>query len=372
MNIKNIGKSILKLFIPSNIIVFESIPDLSDNTKAVFDEMVRRGINQKYRLYWMVKNTKNHPRMRNVKYLSDKRRMSHLIVEKARCIICCNWFYQTTSPDRPSFYLSHGSVLKVAKNYYKMPEGITYAFAASEPFIEMSAYNMSADPDKMVALGFPRNDALTTTKHIDIKQILGTDCDKVIVWYPTFRQCMHAGAQTATTWALPILHNKEKAQLLNEFARSQNVLIVMKPHFLQLTQDIKDLHLSNIRFIDDTFFAKNMISSYEFVGKCDALLTDYSSIYYDYTLCDKTIGVVWEDLEDYLKKPGLVPNYEYYMQGAEKIYTLDELCAFVENVANGIDLLKEQRNHIKNIANYAADGKNTERVVDFIIEKAKL
>ena len=29
-----------------NIIVFESSPDLSDNTKAVFDEMLRRGINR--------------------------------------------------------------------------------------------------------------------------------------------------------------------------------------------------------------------------------------------------------------------------------------------------------------------------------------
>ena len=29
-------------------IVFESVPDLSDNTKAVFDEMVRRKLNQKY------------------------------------------------------------------------------------------------------------------------------------------------------------------------------------------------------------------------------------------------------------------------------------------------------------------------------------
>ena len=33
-----------------NWIIFESVPDLSDNTKAVFDEMLRRKLNKKYKL----------------------------------------------------------------------------------------------------------------------------------------------------------------------------------------------------------------------------------------------------------------------------------------------------------------------------------
>ena len=32
-----------------DIIILESAPDFSDNTKAVFDEMVRREINKKYK-----------------------------------------------------------------------------------------------------------------------------------------------------------------------------------------------------------------------------------------------------------------------------------------------------------------------------------
>jgi len=34
--------------------------------------------------------------------------------------------------------------------------------------------------------------------------------------------------------------------------------------------------------------------------------------------------------------------------------------------------LKEERNEIKETTNYSADGKNSQRVVDFIIEKAGL
>ena len=32
-----------------NTIMFESVPNLSDNTKAVFDEMIRRNLNKKYK-----------------------------------------------------------------------------------------------------------------------------------------------------------------------------------------------------------------------------------------------------------------------------------------------------------------------------------
>ena len=146
-------------------------------------------------------------------------------------------------------------------------------------------------------------------------------------------------------------------------------MIVLKPHFAQDVSCVKDLGLSNILFIDDGFFAKNNISSYEFVGGCDALISDYSSIYYDYTLCDKPIAVVWEDIEEYKQKPGLIENYEYYLQGAEKIYTLEELMGFVERVSNGEDLLRDERRDIRDLCNYSCDGKSSKRVVDYILEK---
>ena len=44
--------------IPCRYIVFESLPDFSDNTRAVFDEMVRRGINKKYKFIWLCVNPK--------------------------------------------------------------------------------------------------------------------------------------------------------------------------------------------------------------------------------------------------------------------------------------------------------------------------
>ena len=149
------------------------------------------------------------------------------------------------------------------------------------------------------------------------------------------------------------------------------MLIVLKPHFAQDVTYIKDMKLSNIRFIGDDFFEENNICSYEFITGCDALITDYSSVYFDYTLCDKPIAVIWEDIEEYKKNPGLINDYEHYLRGAEKLYNLTDLKEYISRVSHGIDLLKNERNDVMREVNISGDGKNAERVVNYIIEQIK-
>lgn len=170
---------------------------------------------------------------------------------------------------------------------------------------------------------------------------------------------------------IPIIDDERNAITINDFARKNDILIVIKPHFSQDIKMFKKLNLKNIVFIDESFFTVHNINSYEFLGNCDALLTDYSSVYYDYTLCDKPIGAVWEDIEEYRDNPGFSINIDYYWAGAQKIYTVQDLMKFIENVSNGEDILKEERNRIKKLINYMSDNKNSERVVDFIISKNK-
>ena len=101
-------------------------------------------------------------------------------------------------------------------------------------------------------------------------------------------------------------------------------------------------------------------------------MTDYSSVYYDYTLSDHPIGAVWEDIEDFRKSPGFDMDIDFWMKGAEKIYTCQDLCEFIQRIADGKDILAKERREIRDLANYSTDGKNSERVVDFIVKEAKL
>ena len=69
---------------------------------------------------------------------------------------------------------------------------------------------------------------------------------------------------------------------------------------------------------------------------------------------------------------GIAENSEQFLVGGEKIYDLLQLKKFVVNVANRIDELKEERNRVCDLVNYSRDGKNAERVTDFIIKTANL
>lgn len=373
--IKKILKKLLGLLPLGRYIVFESIPDLSDNTKAVFDKMVELGLNKKYKFVWCVSDKKKYSNKKDgIIYIDTKTRfnsmMSTYYILRAKCLISCNSFLISILKKQKSFYLTHGTAIKSVRNYYNVPDAVDYMLIASEPSKKMMSYEFRYDENKIIALGYPRNDFIQNASR-DLHNYFETDYKKIIVWYPTFRQ-HKKGFKTGSTNALPIISDSETAITLNEFARKHNTLIVIKPHFVQDISYIKNNNLSNICFIDDTFFVTNKISSYEFVGSCDALITDYSSIYYDYLLCNKPIALIWEDIQEYKKNPGFAVDIDYIGKAAEKIFNLYDFEKFIDHVSNGVDYLEEERREINEWANYSDDSKNTERVVDFIIEKANL
>lgn len=355
-----------------NVIVFESSPDISDNTKAVFDEMLRRNINQRYKLVWLLyKSDVRLPSdIPNVYYLPHWDPQAKYFSKVARIKICCNRFLDKECNKQYVFYLSHGTWMKVTREHYKLPDWVDWCIAASPNLEESHAYDANFVREKTIGLGFPRNDVLTHA-NAPIRAALDTSCQKVIVWYPTFRQHNCVTYSTIIN-PIPLIDDIESAKQLNTAAAACDTIIVIKPHPAQDIQYIQKMNLSHIRFIDDGFFTKHCISSYEFVGSCDALITDYSSIYYDYTLCDRPIALIWADIETYKASPGLIHNYEYMTQGGEKVYTLDELVAFVQRVSRGEDLLQAQRREIRDYVNISTDSKNSSRVVNFISQKAKL
>lgn len=372
----NIIKKILSKLPIRNVILFESNPDVADNSRAVFNEMIRRGMNNTTRFVWIVENDYYRERQRNVKYFVRKEGSRWNLLQysyylfTSKCLISCNCSIGKERSGQYAFYLTHGTPIKTIRKYFHVSEKIDYMIAASGNVRCLCSVENSFPLERVVALGYPRNDELTNYK-FNLNSLFRTTYKKIIVWYPTYRQNKYVQGIRTNMAAIPIICNEQSAEELNNTAKKENVLIIMKPHFAQDISLIRDLNLSNIWFINDSFFEKYNLSSYQFVGNCDALLTDYSSIYYDYTLCDKPIAVIWEDIEEYKKVPGFAVDLEFMMRGAEKIYSLNELKAFISRVAHDVDLLREERNEIKGFVNYSDDGKNSVRVVDFILQNVK-
>lgn len=369
--IENSLKKVLYMLLPNKYILFESIPDCSDNTRAVFDEMIRRGVNKEYKLVWMLgRDMQDYPKIENVIYAKkgDKNRKRYMLLAKA--MICCNGFLYTDNPKQKTFFLTHGMYVKKPTSYYTLPKEIQYCFSSAEGLNEIQSSALNVDISKMIALGFPRNDVLTSRK-VNLHTCFEQNFKKIVAWYPTFRQ-HSCGMGTGSANAVPIIWNVDSAKQINAAARERDVLIVLKPHFVQDMAFIRDLELSNIALIDDLFFQKHGFSSYEFLASCDAMISDYSSVYFDYTLCDKPIGLVWEDFQEYSENPGFALDMDYYMQGGEKIYTSEDFIHFIDAVANCEDKLQDERRKIRDISNYSVDGQNSKRVTDYILRECGL
>lgn len=349
------------------LILLESAPDMSDNTKAVYDEMIRRRLNKQYRLIWITYEMATRKIGKHVYCVSAKNR---LIIAYLRCTaiasICCNRWIGKVRDEQKAFYLMHGSPIKSVRSYYRIPNSIDYVLTASDLLNETVSYELGCPVEKCVAFGFPRNDVLVS-RQIDLADHFGHHA-KYVVWYPTVRQ-FKSGRETGSKHAIPLLHNEEIATRVNQYAMEHDILLILKPHFAQNITYIQKLGLSHIEIIDDQFFVNHNISSYEMIGAADALVSDYSSVILDYMLCDKPIGMILEDYEEYRQNPGLVADFDKYRSVCEQIRDEEDFRLFLMHVGMNKDIYSVQRNVICDEVNYARDGGATRRVVDFIMEK---
>ena len=352
-------------------ILFESYPTYTDSVKKVYDYMVAKGLGKKYGLIWVTYDKKKvDADIKVIDFMESPRKWRFYSRFAVACISSNRQlFIQPKKKGLSSFYITHGTSIKAMRGKYVLPKEIECMICASEGVKWLEAKELQFQEEKTVGLGLPRNDDLVGP-HVDLQKLFNTNARKVVVWYPTFRQ--KTTMKFTETSSLPLIHDSELAKELNEYAKAHNILIVLKPHFAQDVSYITDYHLENILFINDEFFRENNISSYEFVGSCDGLITDYSSIMYDFTLCDKPIALIWEDIEEYRQNPGIAEGIADYLECAHKVYNMAELKAFLDIVISGNDPLEQRRQEVKVIVNQSTDASNTKRVAEYIIEKGCL
>lgn len=372
---KELLKKIIFTLFPNNHIVFESAPVYADNTRAVFDEMVRRGMDQKYTFYWYCPPNVHCPDQIAHAGLLEfpgktpfQKWKTRFIMLTARALISCNDVLCASCPGQYAICLMHGAPLKSVKGFYEIPKKLDDILSFSSYLAPIEEECSGAEQSKMRFLGFPRNDILFGSTLDTHTLFPNADYDKLIYWMPTYRQHKNGNLDISSI-AMPILYNEEIAQKVNEAAQKAGVLVVVKPHFAQDVSRITTLNLSNLVFINDGFLSEHSIINYELLGKADALLTDYSSVYYDYLLTDRPIGLCWDDFEDFKAREGFAVDMDTVLAGGEKIYTPEDLCGFIARIAAGEDTLQASRAKVKQLIHDHPDCHATQRVVDWIQQK---
>lgn len=392
MNIKDkIFDFIMKCFavLPTkNRIIFESNPEMTCNTYPVYRYLLEKGLNDKYEFVWLSKDASQHTDIqeKNVLFITNfkyaKSFMQKLkfmyYVATAKALVYSNQLLGIHGKGKISLWLQHGMPLKASNGTYCIKNQCTAALCESEFFADNFSSDAKVDKDKMIFLGFPRNDYLN--KDNDSFRKFGIEgYDKVIFWLPTFRQRNdNAKNEKLSNFemekhgtGIPAIETAEEMAKVNEYLKVNNCLLVLKPHPVQDMSAVSEKGLSNFLIINDAALKAKGVQLYELLGRCDAMITDYSSVYYDYLLTDKPIGLTIEDIDEYIAKRGFVYKKPLDILKGEYIYNTDGLITFLSNVKNNNDVAKQERTAVKNMIHTVTNGSSAQMVGDYIISQLK-
>ncbi|MHC9537652.1 bifunctional glycosyltransferase/CDP-glycerol:glycerophosphate glycerophosphotransferase [Dellaglioa sp. BT-FLS60] len=363
-----------------NIIIFESFfgRKYSDNPKAIYEYMKNRY--PEYKMYWNVnKEYETYFKEHHIPYVI---RFSFKgIFKQARAKY---WF---TNVRRPLWWVKpegatiiqtwHGTPLKtigVDVNTGSMP-GVDAAKYHSQVTKDSDRWDYAVTPNQyssdifrqafrlnrnqMINSGYPRNDILTNYTQSDIEKIksnLGLNSDKKIILYaPTWRDNEYVKADYFTA-NLHLDLDKMKAEF------GDDIIVLVRTHYLIANS----LDLTNYEK-----FALN-VSEYEDINDLylisDLLITDYSSVFFDFATLRRPIIFFAYDLDEYANDiRGFYFDYEKDVPGP----IVKDTNAVIEEIKKAFETKSVHPNYASFVEKYNAweDGHATERLVDFVMNE---
>lgn len=191
--------------------------------------------------------------------------------------------------DDKTFYRSEMSKAEMVKSYEDDEKRYDFLISPNKFSTEKFQSAFGVAKEKILEIGYPRNDVLTNSNDEIIKRIkekLNIPLDKKVLLYaPTWRDNVFN--------AKGYIH-KPKA----DFKKWKEVLsdewfLIYKPHYL-IVNDIDNDELG-----DFVYLSSNGDDINDLYLISDALITDYSSVFFDFGVLRKPILFYMYDLEEY-------------------------------------------------------------------------
>lgn len=262
---------------------------------------------------------------------------------------------------RKTFYLNtwHGSPIKkmgtdIGKdNQSFAPKGgnlIDCMNTQSRFEAEIFSNCFSIPRDHFIEVGLPRNDELahaSEQKRKELRKKLNIpDGVKVILYCPTFRE--YAKDERLGVVLAPPMHPaKWEKELKGQY------LLLFRAHY----------EVTKVMGIQETEFVRNVTdypSLNDLMIASDLLISDYSSIFFDYSIMDKCMLHFTYDYDEYEAKRGMYFDIRDYLSGAA---SEDGLIELLKTLSLPDEIEKTQRFR-KRYVNYY--GEAAERTADRI------
>ena len=346
--------------------------NISDSPYYIMKELVKRG---GYQIY--VTSTKNAWKenkefiRRNhypVKLVQLGTAKYYKILATAKYLVNNVSFPICQVTRKEQIYLNtwHGTPLKtLGKN---MRKGIESMFNIQHNFLQstyllfpneftkdcmMEDYNL----DKLytrttIVSGYPRNSIFSDPEAgRKVKEQLGLTGKTVYIYMPTWRGKNSYGK-------MGIEQVDEILSALDQELDQDHLL------FVNLHPNIgSEIDYNQYQYIQP--FPKQ-VPNYEFVNCSDALITDYSSIFFDYSITRKPIVLFMYDFDEYMEERGMYLDIEQLP--FKKIYSIEDMCRVVRNHEISGYTYDNATDYFNQFLKYdSLDA--TEKLVDFVFEQ---
>lgn len=311
-HIGSMGVRVMRFFMRKdrNLIVFSSFGGrkYDDSPKCIYEEMLRDHRFDNYLLVWAFMNPDAHDIPRGCKVKTDTLAYYKTLL-KARV-----WITNSTMERGLSFkgngifyYNSwHGTPIKLmggdisednqsfGTKEKKCPYDVFCAQSEYDADIFKRCFHVPNGAMKII--GLPRNDELINNAGDDrtniIKMQLGIPNDKrVILYAPTFRE--YSKDENLNCVIAPPIHLKLWKERLG-----QEYVLLFRAHY----EVVKVMNVASDEFVKD-------VSAYPSLNDLmivsDILISDYSSIFFDYSVMAKPMLCFAYDYEEYQSKRGL-------------------------------------------------------------------
>ncbi|WP_195218200.1 CDP-glycerol glycerophosphotransferase family protein [Turicibacter sanguinis] len=230
---------------------------------------------------------------------------------------------------------------------------LDYLICSSKNVVDTYSKALAVDKEKIYPIGLPRNDIFYDER---VKEIISKEFQKR---FNSFNKTVVLYAPTHRNSELSFTINQDLVKVFN--ALSETHIFLIKTHYYI------QKNISSELFSDSIYDVSDFNDIQELLVFSDILITDYSSVFYDFGLQMKPTLFFAYDLEDYEREWGFYHCYREYVPGPIATNP-NQLVEFLkdENLLN--ESKKKMKSFIKDYDDYK-DGKSTQRVFELIFDE---
>lgn len=366
-------------YIPTKeMVVFECESDMDDNPRAFYEYLLKRRWNRKHKIVWFV-NDVNYCRTnyakKNVIFINREKgnlrnriRMRYYCTVPKYYIFSHPYWFMKRRKEQVVVTTGHGTPVKniSVTDDPNLERCYDWRLVPTKDVIPWIVKE-GCPPEKTVICGSPRLDELF---HGDRQAIMARlfgdgDFSKVIICMPTYKKSTQKVDSVAVDkYSLDVLHSEEDYEALNTFLQEQGAHLIIKPHPLQILDGLRLEESSNIHYITNRLLLEKHIIFYQLLGCCDGLITDLSSVIYDFLLLDRPIGLLTDNYDKYVRG-FMVDNILDFLPGTA-IRNMDELKGFINNCITGEDSNGDKRESVNKIVNKLPSGHYCNELYDML------